>query len=44
MRPKKTSLSVKIFQNNLGDEYRGIILMVMPDQFSSDKKFRKLPS
>jgi len=41
---KEASLSVKIFQNGLGDHNKGIILMVRPVQLSSDKKFLKLPS
>lgn len=41
---KEAFLSVEIFQNNLGDDNRGIILMVQSGQLSSDKKFLKLPS
>ncbi len=41
---KETFLSVEIFQNNLGVDDKGIIIMAMPIQLSSDKKFLKLPS
>ena len=41
---KEAFLSVEIFQNHLGDDNRGIILMVQSGQLSSDKKFLKLPS
>ena len=44
MIQKETFLSVELFQNNLGDDDKGIIMMVLPIQVSSDKKFLKLPS
>jgi len=44
MMHKKANISVEVFQNNLGDTDKGIIIMVQPVQLSSDKKFLKLPS
>ena len=41
---KEAFLAVDIFQNNLGENNKGIILMVFSSQLSSDKKFLKLPS
>lgn len=41
---KEPSLTIEIFQDNLGEGNKGIILMVLPGQLSSDKKFLKLPS
>jgi hypothetical protein len=41
---KKAYMSVEVFQNNLGDTDKGIIIMVAPVQLSPDKKFLKLPS
>ena len=41
---KETSLTVDIFQNNLGDDPQGIIIMIATNHLSSDKKFLKLPS
>jgi len=44
MNNKKAYMSVEVFQNNLGDHDKGIIIMLQPVQLSSDKKFLKLPS
>ena len=44
MISEKTYISVEVFQNNLGDTDKGIIIMVQPVQLSSYKKFLKLPS
>lgn len=41
---KEPSLTIEIFQDNLGDSNKGIIIMVLPVQLSSEKKFLKLPS
>jgi hypothetical protein len=41
---KEPSLTIEIFQDNLGEGNKGIIIMVLPGQLSSDKKFLKLPS
>lgn len=41
---KEILISVELFQDNLGDDDKGIIMMVLPIQAPSDKKFLKLPS
>ncbi len=41
---KEAFISVEIYQNNLDYNEKGIIMMVLSFQLSSDKKFLKLPS
>lgn len=40
----QTKLSIQIFQNELGDDAKGLIMMLTTYQSSVDKKFLKLPS
>lgn len=44
MFQNKEFISVELYQNILDEDDRGIIMMVVSYQLSSDRKFLKLPS